>query len=421
MKYTVEFKTPAGKFQVEVPDANSHLEASEEASGDPGVLEKLMESGREKFTAKVRRSSDNAVRLVLVRVEVAPPAAAAPAKPASKNCFECGEERPPSGYEFSIEEGSAVCHECGNPTKEKDAAKLAGFDASEETLAEQEAEIPDAPTQEEAEIEFKRGFDRDDVLSVLRPEQVECLRENGLLPKVCDNCGELATEQDTCGVDLCDDCYLEMLCEDDEDAPVEIPEDKRFYLVVFGDHLAPGDPDRLSLRVKSPNPRAALTAAEYAAKEQKSPEWVEAFYKVGLTPTIDLCEAPDVDPIKKYVEAEAPAIKIEPVEVDMYNVNFFLGNQAISTTVPAESPEAACAVAAAQEAETLAPHVNESGMLAASAVNVNDSEDHWGPGVVRIPVEFAVGFSDMSPAQRENARGALGIQRHEVAPAFGIG
>ena len=390
MEFTVEFKTPGGEKIARKFDADSHWGAAQEASFEPDILELLVATGKTKFGARVVRASDNVTRSVLVEIAgdgpLSVPAGQVNDGPqeALSVCLACGRDKVPDGYEFDVPDGAQCCGDCGIPFEDV-AQDLEGFE------------------------EVTPEYSGDEGIK----------EEPG--PVKCDRCDDDATDHDDYGAPICEGCFLELIDEPDpEPEPEGTDPEKRHYLVIYGDHLEPGHEDRVALRVKSPNPRAALTAAEYAVTEKKGPEWIEAFYQVGLTPTISACEPPEVDKAKKFVQAEAPAIEEEAEEETLYKVNFFTGSQAISTEVFAENAEDACVIAAIEHVDILAPHVGDKGVIAASAANMADSEDTWGPGVVPVPVEMVVGFSEMTREQRRTARDKLGIVRMEVGPAYGM-
>ncbi len=452
MKYIVEFKTPDGAKISQEFEADSHWGAAQEAIFDTDILEPLLATGKTKFGAKVRRCSDNSTRSVLVELDrpQAPPATPAatvvapdmqsdgevkiPDNVTSGTCQTCGKDKVPGGFTITVPDGSKLCSECSLPVAEE-PKEMEGFEeVKEEELLDRAEEVTDEVIEalEEVKEEVKekladhiKKLGDEPLPSGLTDEMLACLRDNDLLPKLCEGCGDKATEQDDAGNDLCEDCFLELLEEaDNPPAPVEVDPEKRHYLVVYGDHLEPGHEDRVALRVKSPNPRAALTAAEYAVTEQKGQEWVTAFYSVGLTPTIDACDPPEEDKAKKFVEAEAPQITEKPPVVPddkTYDVNFFLGSQAISTTVEAQNAKEAAGIAANEEVRVLCDHVGPDGMVAAQAICQGNQEDNWGPGVVRVPVEQVVKYGSMSSEQQANAKNAIGITRLHAGPALGLG
>jgi len=427
-KFRVQFKLPDGsKLSLEV-EAESHFGAANEAVFDADILGPLIKTGKTKFGARVVRCNDNVTRSVLVEVD----GDAAPAEPErapvpvataddemsdmakvtipdtgpEKMCGHCSRRKVPAGFEIEVPHGSVLC-QCGLPV-EQPPEKMEGWTPVEESQDDEAAVIEAVPDYREERL--YRVHENPVIPDGLTFEQIACLRSNGLLDPVCDGCGDLATEEDDDGVPLCEDCYLE--CIEDEDEQ----DDPTHYLVIYGGHLEPGDPDRISFRVRAENPRIALEAAELAARDYMSPEWLAAFNQVGFTPTIDRCDPPEADRIKRFVDSEMPRL---PCKKE-YDVSFFCGGENITVCIQSDTPESAAVMAAIQEAHQLAPFVGASGALACE-VNGRGNDETWGPDVVNIPVERVVLYGAMSPEQKRVASSRIGITKMAAGPAYDLG
>jgi len=229
MEFTVEFKLP-DKTKISVTEeADSHWGASQEALFDGEVFERLLKTGKTRFGAKVTRQGDNVTRNVFVEIDkpqAAPRTHATVESAVSSEdrrvrvpdtgggtCDVCTRQKVPSGFEVDCPAGVGLCSGCGIPLPGgEDSGKMEGWDEkpAEEPTPEQEEEVEQGEeavsTKEEPSFRMPEG---------LTDEMIDVLRSQGLIPKLCENCGDTATEQDDAGNDLCEDCYLELLCEDD--------------------------------------------------------------------------------------------------------------------------------------------------------------------------------------------------------------